>query len=106
MDEIIDYKLMTSLGVGDDATNTDLLIAALTGPELTSAWTEALANWTDSTPARRGDVRDHVVGLRDHLLHVLADIDNEPEREAVATLFYIGLKSHWMVVNTQFAYQL
>jgi hypothetical protein len=82
------------------------LEAALSSPELDRAWRECLATWDDALPAERDGCRAGVVTLRDEFLRVLGDITDPVEQAVAGALFYVQIKSQWILINTQIGYQI
>ncbi|GAB4462283.1 MAG: hypothetical protein OHK0029_28860 [Armatimonadaceae bacterium] len=78
----------------------------LHSPELERAWHEALASWEDALPAQRSECRADVVALRNHFLGILRDVVDPIEQQVAGVMFYIQLKSQWILLNTQVGYQI
>ena len=87
-----------------DVDNT--IETMLQSPDLEREWQGCLSAWENSLPAQRADCRASVVSLRDQFLRVLTDVNDAQEREVVTAIFYVLIKSKWILINTQIGYQI
>lgn len=77
---------------------------ALSAPLLMRNWQETLNEWTDAGPGQAQAVLERMVILRDEFVQASRDIDDPETLDMVAAIRYIGLKSHWIMLNTQVNY--
>lgn len=89
-----------------DESNFPTLESALLSPELERAWRECLAGWEDGPSVQRADCRAQVEALRDQFLRTLRDITDPVEQTAAGSLFYVQVKSQWILLNTHIGYQI
>ena len=77
---------------------------------LDSLWSEALDSWEKDEIAKVRDrvssAKDWVETKKEQLLRSIQDINDEEDMNLALALWYIELKSHWLMLNTQMNYQL
>ena len=77
---------------------------------LDSHWNEALDSWEKDEIAkvreRVNSAREWVSSRKEQLLTSIKDITDEDDVNLALALWYIELKSHWLMLNTQMNYQL
>jgi hypothetical protein len=86
--------------------DTNYLEAVLNGPELNDTWKGCLDSYEQISSKEKLTCLAAVIEFRDHLLDVVADVTDPEERESCLALFYLLVKADWMLLNTQYTYQI
>jgi hypothetical protein len=86
--------------------DTNYIEAELNGATLNGIWKDCLDSYDYISNSDKIECLGQVIELRDHIIEVLRDISDGIERQSCLALFYLGLKTEWMLLNTQYTYQL
>ncbi|MCA3006090.1 MAG: hypothetical protein LW650_12885 [Planctomycetaceae bacterium] len=78
----------------------------LTDPTLVSSIREALLSWPEADPHLVEQTLTWVKGLRDELVSLCREIDDDEQIEQNLAITYIELKTRWIAINTRINYQL
>ena len=73
---------------------------------LIATWDGQLSGWENATDTQRQVCRDSVATLRDQFMVLWQDVPDESERQGLLSIFYLQLKSHWILLQTQVSYQI
>lgn len=86
--------------------DTNFIEAELNGAALNGIWKDCLDSYDYISSSDKIECLGQVIELRDHIIEVLRDISDGIERQSCLGLFYLELKTEWMLLNTQYTYQL
>lgn len=86
--------------------DTNYIEAELNGATLNGIWKDCLDSYDYISNSDKIECLGQVIELRDHIIEVLRDISDGIERQSCLALFYLELKTEWMLLNTQYTYQL
>jgi len=77
---------------------------------LDAHWNEALDSWEKDEVAKVQDrvttAREWVNTRKEQLLSSITDVKEDEDANLAFALWFIELKSHWLMLNTQMNYQL
>jgi hypothetical protein len=79
---------------------------ALRGQRLDARWKEFLDAWGEADPELNRRSLEYVSGLRDSFLSLVHDVTDPTDRDSSIALFYMRLKTDWVLINTQYNYQI
>jgi hypothetical protein len=86
--------------------DTNFIESELNGAALNGIWKDCLDSYDYIGNSDKIECLGQVIELRDHIIEVLRDISDGIERQSCLGLFYLELKTEWMLLNTQYTYQL
>jgi hypothetical protein len=86
--------------------DTNYLEAILNGSELNGIWKDCLDSYEHLDNSDKIECLGQTISLRDHIIDVLKDITDASERDTCIGLFYLVIKTEWMLLNTQYTYQM
>ena len=73
---------------------------------LRAAWHECTSSLENSTPEEIKDCQTSVASLRSEFLNALKDVPDDADRDVLSTVFYINLKSQWILLNIWSGYKI
>ncbi len=79
---------------------------SLNSGDVNGAWKECLDTYEGLGSTEKKLCLQVVTALRDQLIDILHDVSNADERQVCLSLFYVRIKSEWMLLNTQYTYQM
>jgi|GEM_PF-2768429 len=77
---------------------------SVTSAELDRAWQTCLESLEGYSPAEKNLFLTPLVSLREEFLRAMNAVQDEYEQVVVCAMFYIQLKSHWMLLNLHSGY--
>ncbi|MEM1043790.1 MAG: hypothetical protein AAGI91_14330 [Bacteroidota bacterium] len=83
-----------------------LIQDVLTDPQIDAAWQETLAGWEDAVPSQVKATLAYARGLRNQVLQLARDVDDDADLERMLALHYIELKCQWTKLNALVQYRL
>jgi hypothetical protein len=85
--------------------NVDVVAKSLTSPSIESSIREGLEGWDGAEPAAIERTMAWFRAIRDNLIALLRDVDDEDQIDETLAINYIELKSRWIALNTKINYQ-
>ena len=87
-------------------TTTEEYSSALRSSRLSAIWKQCLDGWEGATASERASVLNMVASLRDRFSGDFVGCGGHEERESLTAVFYVLVRSQWILRNIQSGYQL
>lgn len=84
--------------------NTQEICTALANPAMEARIAEGFAQWPDADPKVVERTLKWILALRNDLVALLAEIEDDAEVNTTLAIHYIELKSRWIALNTKVNY--